>query len=221
MNAVNVLLNNGGHGFAAYVSYPLSETPIAIVCRDFSGDGVPDVATASFSNNYVQILFGRGDGTLNAPVSYGSGSGVSSSSSLIAGDLNQDGLPDLALASYYGNSVNVLISRGGGAFAPYTSYLVGGSPISLTAGDFNGDGHIDLAAAVSYQNNAYALAILISKGDGTFNPYVRYAVASIVALTAADFNNDGRLDVAYTCTSSAGYAIVALGHGDGTFSNIC
>jgi hypothetical protein len=75
-------------------------------------------------------------------------------------------------------------------------------------GDFNNDGKLDLAIA-NYGDNTVTL--LLGNGDGTFtqasgSPYVVVNGAYMIA--AADFNGDGKLDLAVTGLN--GYGTVSI-----------
>lgn len=88
-----------------------------------------------------------------------------------------------------------------------------GNPWYAVSGDFNGDGLLDLAVS-NWETN---LAVLLGKGDGTFQPALinSYATDS-GALASGDFNGDGKLDLAVT--NPQGITVsVFLGNGDGTF----
>jgi len=135
------------------------------------------------------------------------------------GDFNGDGIPDLVAADSATGVVAVFIGKGDGTFAAAVDYSTGtgSKPLAVAVGDFNGDGKLDLAVALG---NSASVTILMGKGDGTFQTARTVTTAGSalydpVALTVADFNHDGRLDIA-TANSSVG-ASVLLGNGDGTF----
>ncbi len=93
----------------------------------------------------------------------------------------------------------------------------------LVAGDFNEDGKVDLAVVNSGDPSAGGgtVVILLGNGDGTFKPGVNYSAGSFpVAVATADFNGDGRLDLAVTTSDQTSSSIAILpGNGDGTFQS--
>lgn len=97
----------------------------------------------------------------------------------------------------------------------------GTNPVGLAQGDFNGDGKLDLVTA---NYGAANLSIFLGNGDGTFQPPHTISIGSDtrpVGIAAADFNGDGKLDLAigYDVQNSTGVSIL-LGNGDGTFQPI-
>ena len=62
-------------------------------------------------------------------------------------DLNQDGLPDLAVANSFSDDLSVLLGVGDGTFSAALSFAAGDSPISVAIDDLNQDGLPDLAVA--------------------------------------------------------------------------
>jgi hypothetical protein len=105
------------------------------------------------------------------------------------------------------------------ASTPFQPIPVGADPNAIVAGDFNGDGRLDLAVVNSDNDD---ISVLISNGDGTFQPQVTYPVGSEPnAIVAGDFTGDGKLDLAVVDSSvsygSDGMVSVLLGNGDGTF----
>ena len=67
--------------------------------------------------------------------------------SITAGDLDNDGDIDLAVANNLSSNVSVLLNFGSGTFAPATNYAVGANPVSITAAPLDGDAFLDLATA--------------------------------------------------------------------------
>ncbi len=205
--------------------------PVSLAVADFNRDGRPDVAVLRdlVLSSEIQVFFGNGDGTLSAPLVLSDS--ATTPGFIGAADLNGDGIPDLVVSAR--NNVSIWLGKPGGAFAAPVSYSIQGGyqftgySVTLAFGDFNGDGKIDIAVPSQAGN----LVLLLGHGDGTFSmgsviPLSFPAGAppgpfGPVNLVAADFNGDGRLDLAATGTSAGGalssaFAIL-LGNGDGTF----
>jgi 6-phosphogluconolactonase (cycloisomerase 2 family) len=106
-----------------------------VAVGDFNGDGKPDLVTANYWSGNVSVLLGNGDGSFQAHVDYGAGSGPSS---VAVRDFNGDAKPDLAVANYGSNNVSVLLGNGDGTFQAHVDYDAGSSPESVAVGDFNG-----------------------------------------------------------------------------------
>jgi uncharacterized protein (TIGR03437 family) len=100
----------------------------------------------------------------------------------------------------------------------------GGNPAAVAVADFNGDGFPDIAIADSTTNT---VTILLGNGTGGFtadaspaNPTVplTFPVGTTpVAIVAADFNNDSKIDLA-VANSGSNNVTVLLGDGTGNFS---
>ena len=132
-------------------------------------------------------------------------------------DFNADGRRDLAVTVT--NAVDILLGNGDGSFQAPVEYSVGSdrNPNSLALGDFNGDGFPDIVVGSVDSGGNGKVAMLAGNGDGTFRTAVEYATAgSIEALLAADFNADGKLDIAAVNSSTANVSVL-VGNGDGTF----
>jgi hypothetical protein len=87
-------------------------------------------------------------------------------------------------------------------------------------GDFNGDGHTDVVTA-NFDNT---IGVLLGNGDGSFQPNIPTPVGvELFQVVAADFNEDGKLDVATGFLPRGAGAVnglaVLLGNGDGTFQS--
>src|SRR5712664_1006489 len=104
-------------------------------------------------------------------------------------------------------------------FIPQTEYVAGSKngPSGIAVGDFNGDGKLDLAVVNFGDWNIY---VLLGNGDGTFQVARSVYFASGGGfpwyVVAADFNGDGKLDLAVSNYGDNSLSVL-LGNGDGTF----
>jgi len=194
---ISVLLGNGDGTFQAAINTQPSFAMETIGIGDFNRDGKLDVVTAG--NYTVNVFLGNGDGTFQYGASYPS---PESPESIAVADFNGDHALDLAIANSEGGSFSVLLGKGDGTFRQPVSY-----PIAfgdwITAADFNGDGTIDLVVAndVNVGRNASGGAtVFLGNGNGTFQePGTFYeAVSETSYIAAADFNGDGKIDLAIT-----------------------
>ena len=95
--------------------------------------------------------------------------------SVAIADLDADGKPDLAAASFSGNSVSVLLGTGGGTFGPATTFAAGTSPAFVAIGDLSGDGKPDLAVT---NYNGGSVSVLLGNGSGGFAPAASFVVGA-------------------------------------------
>jgi len=131
------------------------------------------------------------------------------------GDLNGDGVPDLAVVTWdaYHGYVSVLLGNGDGSFQNARNLDVGREPRSVAIGDFNGDGVVDLA--VANLGSGY-VSVHLGNGDGSFrSPRTFAAGSSPFYVAVADFNGDGWPDL--VVANDPDSVLVLLGNGDGTF----
>ena len=211
--------------------------PAKLLSADFNHDGFADAVGKPLNDaNYLQLFFSAGPNTFQNEYMLYAGCSVAD---IAVADLNNDGFPDIVVAclseSAQGPSGTYILSNGDGTFqAPVTFATTTNAPsivypAAVAAGDFNGDGAMDIA-------------LLDSAGDlqlfngglpfGTFTPQpaTTYPIADNADLTnlaAADFNQDGKSDLAmlqflYVYSPSAATSIstvvVLTSNGDGTFA---
>jgi hypothetical protein len=208
------------HWSLTEVGQPAANQPTAVSIGDLNGDHLPDLAVGDYDG--IDLLAGDGKGgfaSLGAPLGAPSGAvGI--------GDFDQDGKLDLV--ADLERSVEVLAGNGDGTFQEPVTYGLGDAGDSVTVGDVNGDGKPDILVVILGGNAAVpgssaAVAVLLNKGDGTFQPAVSYPVGpKPFSVALGDLNGDGKVDLAVADSNYSdptGFVSVLLGNGDGTFSS--
>ncbi|HLQ65404.1 MAG TPA: FG-GAP-like repeat-containing protein, partial [bacterium] len=163
---VSVLLGNGDGTFQPARNYPVgcSSGPCgaAVAVGDFRGTGIQDLAVAIYGDGTattVSVLLGNGDGTFQAPQSYGVGPGPTS---IATGDFRGIGRKDLVTANWQrnaGNTVSVLLGLGNGTFQAAQNFPTGLGVAGVAVGPFTRSGRQDLATA---NYNAGTVSVLLN-----------------------------------------------------------
>jgi hypothetical protein len=231
-----VFLGNGDGTFAPTSASPIGISsppyddfaspyvgPIAV--GDFNNNGHLGLAVGEINNEAAVILLGNGNGTFT-PSSAVFASALSMPISAVEpGDFNADGNLDLAITSQILGVSPVVLGYGEGAFSTagdlYTTSFAGGFPMGAAVGDFNADGTLDAAVANGSGAPPHfsGVAVSLGNGDGTFTQASGSPITlgqSLSAVVTADFNGNGKLDLAVT-DSAGNTVIILLGNGDGTF----
>jgi hypothetical protein len=221
-NTLSILLGNGDGTFTAKPTLATGSGPFSLIAGDFNNDGELDLAVANFASgnvSNVSIFIGNGEGTFQPGVTYAVGGGPIW---VVTGDFNGDGKLDLAVSNQNDHTVSILLGNGNGTFQSQVAYAGGVAGTldvaDVAIGDFNGDAKLDLAVT---NPSTDQVSILLGNGDGTFQPPVAYSTGAAgshpIAVGAADFNGDGKLDLAVTNLNTRNVAIF-LGNGNGTFT---
>ena len=209
---VDILQGAGDGSFQLASSVSVGANPSAIVAGDF-GNGHLDLAVADQNSNEVSVLLGNGNGTFRPAIEMAVGT---TPLAIVAGDFNGDGRLDLATGNAGSNDISVLLGKGDGTFEEPKPNLVGFGTDSIATGDFTGNGNIGLAVLDPGSDD---VTILPGNGDGTFQQPLTVPLptgSGATAIVAADFNGDGRTDLAIA-DPILDEVDILLGNGNGTF----
>ncbi len=206
-NSATFLVYNpvqGPQPFNAISSYfPEGADSSNLTMCDVNGDGYGDAVMPGPTINNAQtlaVMLGGPNGQL-APPTFTSGlnAGV-----MVCGDVDNDGNPDIVTAGGASTSspiVSVFLNDGKGNFrqgptVPYT----GNFATSLKLVDMDGDGKLDLVFLVQG-----SLLFFKNGGGGAFAAPVVLAASAPdnTSLVIADFNEDGKPDIAYAAKNSS------------------
>jgi hypothetical protein len=220
---LNLLLNQGDGTFTV-VNPPFSvgtnmSQPVALATADLNKDGLPDIVVANEGDNQVRVLINQGGGIMATqsgqnPLNVGG----TQPRSLAIGDINQDGLPDIAVAEMGPVSgsnppvyrISMIFNLGNGLFqdtgAGDIELPVSLStppcdvPVSILLNDTNNDGIPDIVFSCATSN---IVAVYLNMGHLNISPYYLPTEGMPGSIAIADVNGDGFGDLVVPCATPA------------------
>lgn len=213
---VSIFLGDGTGQFLLHGELILEKAAFGVNIADFNEDGFLDLTFPDTFGNLgdpdsVSIYFGNGTGDFAAPVNIFLGFVATS---LIAGDMNNDGHVDLIAGLSSGSKgVEVIFGDGAGNFsAPVNTPNLVSSPVLMEVGKFDDNDFPDL---VIHQGTN--IVILLGDGRGRFlRREIDESLSGFVFnMAVADFNNDGFSDVVAHTKNTATDAAIFLSDGRG------
>lgn len=198
----------GSVSFDTKVDFATGISPYMLAISDLDGDGKPDLSTANASGNSVSAL--RNTST-SGNISFASNVNFTAGSTTLgvaAGDLDGDGMPDLAATNQGTATVSVFRNTsvaGTISFEPKVDFAAGTTTSYLFIGDLDADGKPDIAVA---NQGAGTVSVLRNTSSGagniSFAPKVDYAVGASPNFDfIGDLDGDSKPDLAVGNVSSA------------------
>jgi len=172
--------------FKAAVPYYSGGQPYGIATGRFNDDAYPDIVAVNANESTLTVLPNLGNGTFGTGVTT---TGPYAPTAVIACNLNGDAYDDLVVSGSSGTCAYV--STGDNYFS---SLIPIGSGYSAAVGDFDEDGYADVATTDWNQDKMF---IYRNYGTGNFSMVEEIFTGDYPdAIIAADFNNDGNVDLA-------------------------
>jgi len=167
-------------------------TPYAISICDVNNDSLNDLIIAF--DDSIGIFYQNKQGTLNPLKSYYSGN-FDRIDGIGTGDLNGDGLQDIAISHFSSSVISVLYQKNTGGFTSKTfSSPVTSNNHTIAVGDVTNDRRDDIVLSMSDGVFVYS-----QTNSGTLNPYISYNNGNTTlpsnGMAIGDIDNDGAKDI--------------------------
>ena len=218
-NVTSLFYQNDKGTMDPRITYPVGTACAMVGSGDLNSDGLQDFVTADhglFRGTNISVYLGNASGGFDGPVNYSSGkvpTGIS------VGDLNSDGLDDIAVTNQFDNATAIVYQNQNGTFdAPLKLSLGAGSyPVGVVIADLNSDGRNDLAVV---DGGTSTISVFLQDGSGKMTtPATTYSTGNSPYLIAAgDVDSDGRTDLVVSNINGATVGVFTQ-KADGTLNS--
>jgi hypothetical protein len=208
------------------------------VVEDFDGDSQLDIMISGAGfDDQLRLFHNNGDGTFTERTKEAGLTGETGGLSLVQGDYNNDGLPDVYVlrggwmegAARF--PCSLLRNDGKGTFTDVTKSagLMRAGPTQTAVWfDYDNDGWLDLFQGYESgkRSGQHPCALYHNNHDGTFTDVASQAgvdyIAYVKAATSGDYDNDGFPDLFLSVLRFGGVGQCTLLHnnGNGTFTDM-
>jgi Flp pilus assembly secretin CpaC len=244
-NSISVFKGDGTGRFTAFPLSPFllqnnnsitEKGPVAMATANFrnttitnqvTGGSAPevDLAVVNETTNNVTILLTSVDNNGNVRLTESNSSPLAVGQTpvaIAAGDLNTDGIPDLAVVNQADNSISIILGSPNAdatfSAAPGSPLPTATTPAGIVIANFTGGNFPSLAVTNQGQST---LGIYIGLGEGTFSNRLEIPTpTSPSAIVSAALTSSGLPDVALTALGSTpDHGVVTIFQDSSTFAS--
>jgi len=221
---VSILIGNGNGTFKAANNLAVPSNNQWMAAAAFVTGipaGILTVSNSASPTDNTQLILSDGSGgeIVGVPFSLPCGS----ASAVLTADFNGDGKPDfVAACQVSGNSVlAIFLGNGNGTFGAPTIIPTGDTILAIGAGNIRGNGKTDIAVVGVLSGTSSMQTITVYENDGSGNftggPSETFTGVSPTSMVVADFNGDGKSDLALV-NSGGNNVTIMLSVGNGAFT---
>jgi hypothetical protein len=199
-----------------FLNVPLAPTSVAPGGPDLTltlnGGGFVPASVANWNGKALTTTFVSGS-QLKATVPSADTAAATTASVSVSNPTPGGGTSDVVFFPVHAPVTNVTFTNFPQVSGDFSPGYIG------AVGDFNGDGKLDIAGIAPGPpgSGANTIFVALGNGDGSFAAPQLFGVGNEPAgMVAADFNGDGKLDLAVVNISDSTVSVL-LGNGDGTF----
>ncbi|MBI5059637.1 VCBS repeat-containing protein [candidate division KSB1 bacterium] len=162
-----------------------------LAVADFNQDGRDDIALAAYGLNTTYILTATGLGGANAFTVRQVGDGQQGQFDVCVDDISGDGVPDLVVAAYLSNVIQMFVSVGDSLVLVDAVNITGSHPLDVATADIDHDGDRDVVVGTDWRGVYWVEQVNLT----TWESHTLGTLGSTTWVTGGDVNADGFDDV--------------------------